>query len=113
MRSRRSRAAEFGPKVRKRIKERDRACVFCQWGYHMESTTAMGYMGMQIMHIIPRSQGGMGVEQNGVIGCIYHHQLLDNGNKGLREDMKGRLEEYMKRMYPGWTREEVTYRKWG
>ena len=37
------------------------------------------------MHIVNKSQGGLGIEQNGVLGCRYHHGLLDNGNKGLRK----------------------------
>ena len=46
------------------------------------------------MHIVPRSQGGLGVEQNGVLGCAGHHALMDNGNKGLRTEMIGMLEDF-------------------
>ena len=63
------------------------------------------------MHIVPRSQNGMGVEQNGVLGCAYHHREMDNGNKGLRPEMIRILEDYMRDLYPGWTRESVTYHK--
>lgn len=69
--------------------------------------------GLQIMHIVPRSKLGMGVEQNGALGCVYHHQLMDNGNKGKRAEMQKILEERMKYIYPGWTRESVTYSKYG
>lgn len=65
------------------------------------------------MHVVPRSQMGMGVEENGVLGCPFHHSLLDNGNKGLRPEMVAMLEEYLKGIYPGWSREMVTSAKKG
>ena len=48
-----------------------------------------------IMHIVSRSHMGLGVEENGVLGCRYHHNLMDNGNKGLGKEMVSMLEEYM------------------
>ena len=63
------------------------------------------------MHVVPRSQLGLGVEQNGVLGCIGHHEMMDNGNGGLRGEMQDMLEAYMQDMYPGWSREAVTYSK--
>lgn len=64
------------------------------------------------MHVVPRSQLGLGIEQNGVLGCIGHHGLMDNGNRGLRGEMLAMLENYMQDMYPGWSREAVTYSKY-
>ena len=105
----RARKAEYPAKVRKKIHSRDHeSCFFCSREYHMEYACG----GLQVMHIVPRSQGGLGVEQNGVLGCAGHHDLMDNGNKGLRPEMIGMLEDYMKRKYPGWNRESVTYRKY-
>ena len=66
----------------------------------------------EIMHIVPRSASGLGVEENGVLGCRYHHTLMDNGNKGLRPEMIGMLEDYMRSLYPGWSRSDVTYKKY-
>ena len=51
-------------------------------------------------------------EQNGVLGCRYHHSLLDNGNKGLHREMDSMLQDYMRELYPGWTPDSVTYHKW-
>ena len=65
-----------------------------------------------ICHYIPRSQGGLGIEQNAAVGCIYHHNLMDNGNKGLRPEMMGIMKEYLKRIYPEWNEEALTYSKW-
>lgn len=107
-----ARQTEFTAKARKAIHKRDQeSCFFCRRGYHMEN--ACRYGGLQIMHVVPRSQMGLGVEQNGVLGCIGHHGLMDNGNRGLRGEMQAMLEDYMQDMYPGWTREAVTYSKYG
>lgn len=103
---------EFTAKARKAIHKRDEeTCVFCAMGYHMED--AIGWAPLQIMHIVPRSQLGQGVEQNGVLGCVGHHILMDNGNRECREEMQRILEERMRFFYPGWTRESVTYKKNG
>ena len=50
-------------------------------------------------------------EQNGVTACRSHHQLLDNGNKGLRAEMLEFAECYLKEQYPGWDREKLVYKK--
>jgi predicted restriction endonuclease len=62
------------------------------------------------MHIVNKSQGGLGVIQNGVIGCRWHHSLMDNGRYG--PEMRRMAEDYLKILYPGWTPESVTYSKW-
>lgn len=101
---------EFTAKARAAIHKRDQErCVFCEMEYHMED--AVGWAPLQIMHIVPRSQLGKGVEQNGALGCVGHHALMDNGNKGLRPEMQQILEDRMQSFYPGWTRESVTYSK--
>lgn len=108
-----TRKLQFDQKTRKRIYERDRgSCIFCAAGYHMECTSGMLLEIKDIMHFIPRSQMGLGIEQNGAIGCRYHHDLLDNGNKGLRQEMLGHFEEYLKSRYPGWDKEKLVYRKY-
>lgn len=107
-----ARKTEFSAKARKAIHKRDRdQCVFCVMGYRMEEVGTWAHAQLQVMHIVPRSQLGMGVEQNGVLGCVYHHTMMDNGNQGCRKEMQRILEERMKRLYPGWSRESVTYKK--
>lgn len=93
--SRRTRALQFRPDVKRKIIERDHGCIFCQIGFYMNASADFQYKQLDIMHIVNRSQGGLGIEQNGVTGCRYHHQLLDNGSKGLRPDMISYIEEYM------------------
>lgn len=103
---------EFTAKARRAIHLRDKeTCVFCAMEYRMEE--AIGWAPLQIMHVVPRSQMGMGIEQNGALGCVGHHILMDNGNKECREEMLRMLEDRMKLLYPGWTRESVTYQKHG
>lgn len=105
---------EFTQKARKAIHKRDEeTCVFCAMGYHMPPDPENWPNGLQVMHIVPRSQLGKGIEQNGALGCIYHHQMMDNGNGGHREEMVGILEGRMRSFYPGWTRESVTFKKYG
>ena len=109
--SKRSKACEFPPKVRQQIIERDKGkCIFCEMGYEIpEEFTAS--RGLQIMHFVPRSQGGLGIPENGAVGCIYHHMLLDNG-KDHREVMTDLFREYLKAHYKNWDNIKLIYDKW-
>ena len=111
-RHRATRKLVFPQKTREEIRNRDGGCFFCERGYHMEASSPFEYTIPQIMHIVPRSSLGMGVKENGVLGCQYHHNLMDNGNKGLRTEMIGMLEDYMRSLYPGWSRTDVIYQKY-
>lgn len=65
----RSNWCEFDKETRKYIKKRDKdKCVIC------------GNKGaLQIMHIfVNRSHGGKGCKENGCLGCIKCHKILDN-----------------------------------
>lgn len=108
----RTRQLEFSAKTREVIKQRDRGqCIFCGKKYHLEETAEAGYY-LSIMHYIPRSKGGLGIEQNGAIGCQYHHTLMDNGNKGLRNEMLEIYKEYLQSHYPDWNEENLVYKKY-
>ena len=109
--TRSTKARQFPPKVRQLIAERDKQCLFCKKFYHMPRIREFGLQIPNTMHIVNKSQGGLGIEQNGVLGCEYHHHLLDNGNKGLREEMVKILETYMIGLYPGWDRDNLVYKK--
>jgi hypothetical protein len=108
----RTKALQFNKATKQKIAERDEDCFFCKQGYHLIAPGVFVYGAYDPMHVVNKSQGGLGVVENGVLGCRYHHSLLDNGNKGLREEMVQMLKEYLKTLYPGWTEESVTYRKW-
>lgn len=64
--SKRTLATEIKPKTRKVVIERDKCCVLC--GSHQMLTVA---------HYIPRSKGGLGIEQNLVLACMPCHMKLD------------------------------------
>ena len=67
--SKRSSWSEYDKEERKYIKKRDGdKCIIC------------GSKGaLQIMHIfLSRAHGGKGCRQNGVLGCLYHHRIIDN-----------------------------------
>lgn len=109
----RKNACEFSKAAREIIKERDRGCIFCKLGYDTAGALPMDlatYGG--IMHFVPRSHGGLGIPENGAVGCYHHHNMLDNGNKGKREEMLSLFEEYLKDQYPSWDKEQLIFNKW-
>jgi len=75
---------EYDKETRKHIKKRDKdRCVIC------------GSKGaLQIMHIfVNRSHGGKGCKENGVLGCIKCHSILDNP---IGEEQNKLSQEYLK-----------------
>jgi len=112
--SKRSRACEFSEKARQEIKKRDGGCIFCKQEYHLppEDEFYIDTHSYDYMHFIPRSHGGLGIAQNGAIGCRWHHNMLDNGNKGRRREMLHIFEEYLKEHYAHWDRSKLVYDKW-
>ena len=111
--SRRSRACEFSAKARREIKERDGGCIFCRLGYMPppEDEFYLSTHTYQIMHFIPRSKGGLGIPENGAVGCIWHHGMLDNGSSGLRDDMLVIFEAYLRARHEDWDRKRLIYDK--
>lgn len=106
---------QFDKATRERIFERDNySCLFCKIGYQLkgQNLSELEFNIFDVMHFIPKSSLGLGIEENGVCGCRWHHHLLDNGNKGLRHEMLLIMEEYLKQCYPEWNKEKLTYRKW-
>ena len=65
-----------------------------------------------IMHFIPRSAGGLGIPENGAVGCQWHHEMMDNGNSGRREEMLQIFEDHLRHSYPDWDRRKLVYKKW-
>ena len=102
--SKRSRLCEFPENVRKAIYLRDKGCIFCRAGFFG------GGGAYQVAHYVARSQGGLGVEQNGAIVCTLHHVELDNGMD--TENMRAFYKRYMQEQYPGWNEKDLVYDKW-
>nr|DAF46600.1 MAG TPA: endonuclease [Siphoviridae sp. ctqwY3] len=67
--SKRSQWCEFDKDTRKYIKKRDNnECVVC----HSKGA-------LQIMHIfLSRAKGGRGSKENGCLGCVKCHKIIDN-----------------------------------
>ena len=66
--SKRTKAVDISKKVRKQVLERDlHRCIFCG-----------RYEALTMAHIIPRSQGGLGIPENLVTACSKCHALIDH-----------------------------------
>ena len=109
--NKRTKKLQFDKETKEKIAERDRQCIFCRMGYHTEGAIGLDCMIYDIMHYIPKSQGGLGIEQNGVLGCRYHHMMLDNGSRGLRPEMLQIMKDHLTRMYPYWDESSLYFRK--
>lgn len=109
-----TKACEFPEKERKKIYERDNGeCIFCSIQYRMEGALWQDLQIDGVMHYISRKQGGLGIEQNGALGCHWHHRMLDNGSSGHREEMLEYFREYLQSHYRDWNEHKLTYDKWG
>ena len=99
--SKRSRATDIPPKVKKKVYERDNGiCVICRKN-----------RGFPEVHYISRAQGGLGIEENIVTGCRKCHQDYDNGDK--REETRKIIKEYLKSIYgDSWNEKDLVYDKW-
>ena len=108
-RNKRTKATEFPQRTKEIIRQRDGyQCLFCRLGKYGKSDCSWI---LDIMHYINRSAGGLGIEQNGVLGCRYHHDLLDNGNRGYRKEMLADMKRYLEGIYPHWNEKDLYYRK--
>lgn len=65
--------------------------------------------GSPVSHVIRRSQGGLGVEENIVTLCPECHRAFDEGP--YRRSIYERITDYLKHFYPDWTKESVIYKK--
>lgn len=97
--SKMSKACDISPKVKKTVYERDSGlCIIC------------GAQGLPNAHYIPRSKGGLGIEQNIVTLCPRCHHDYDNGGK--RKDYGAMIECYLKYRYDDWDKEKLYYNKY-
>lgn len=110
MKSQRTKALEIPVKVKRAVSERDEVngwtcCIYC-------GTPAPTYnpLAFSNAHFIPRSDGGLGVEENILTLCPKCHDLFDGAE---RAKMKGFFEWYLKSKYSVWSIEILRYKKEG
>lgn len=104
---RETRATAISKRVKDAVRKRDGGrCILC------------GRTGGPHCHVVRRSAGGMGVEENIVTLCDDCHRAYDEGVNmsrfgagTTRESIRCFLESYLKQFYPGWTAESVIYKK--
>ena len=68
-------------------------------------------------HYIPRSKGGLGIEQNIVTLCTEMtlnkcHRKYDFGTKKEREEIGKKIKNHLKSKYDNWNEEDLYYKKW-
>lgn len=96
----RSKACDISQKVKEIVWERDnQRCIICGSHYAMPNA-----------HFIPRSKGGLGIEQNIVTLCSECHHKTDNTSQ--RQQMLSIIEEYLKKHYKNWNKDNLIYNKW-
>lgn len=95
----RTKACAISKKTKERVYKRDMgACIFC------------GAPGLPEAHYIPRSHGGLGIEQNIITACRLCHDKLDNSTQ--RQQMLPKAAEHLRRHYPDWNEKDLIYDKW-
>lgn len=94
----RTKALAIPMEVKQIVWERDDGlCVLC------------GRQGAPNAHFIPRSRGGLGIEENIVTLCYECHNRYDNGTG--RKWMEEEIRNYLKSKYPKWDEKELYYKK--
>ena len=100
MTSRRTKACAITKKVKIKVWERDDyKCIFCKTTYSFPEA-----------HVIPRSSGGLGVEENIVTVCRECHNKMDQTT--ARKEMLEFAKAYLKDHYDDWNEERLVYKKW-
>ena len=107
MKTKRSKATDISQKVKQKVWERDNGeCVICHNNYNV----------MPNAHYIPRSKGGLGIEENVFTACTRLtdndcHYKFDNGTKEEKEKLKKIVSDYLKEKYPNWSEDKLYYNK--
>lgn len=94
---------EIPKKVKETVWKRDKhKCIFC--GKLVDVFYANA-------HFIPRSAGGLGIEENIFTACEDCHREQDNGKNTKEYDKKA--EKHLKRIYgANWDKSKLIYKKY-
>lgn len=93
--------------VKMKVLKRDNGrCVVCGSTHNVEANA----------HYIPRSEGGMGIEENIVTLCNNEsknkcHYKFDFGTDEERKEIGEKIEAHLKKHYSKWSSEKVIYKK--
>lgn len=98
-----TKATEISKEVKKIVWERDKCrCVICHKPVPVECACC---------HFIPRSQGGLGIEENIYTGCPECHREQDNGLNTKEYDLK--VKRHLKGIYgANWNIQKLIYKKY-
>ena len=97
--NRRTKHTNITKATKEKVWERDQGrCIFC--GSSQAMTNA---------HVIPRSHGGLGVEENIVTACIICHYEMDQTIR--RQQYLDAAKKYLKEIYTDWDPEKLIYKK--
>ncbi len=93
---------EISKKVKEAVWKRDKhKCIFC--GKRVDVFYANA-------HFIPRSAGGLGIEENIFTACENCHREQDNGKNIEEYDKKA--QRHLKRIYgKNWDKSKLVYKK--
>lgn len=104
MKSARTKACAISDKVKQIVGERDEwKCIIC------------GKPGTPDAHYIPRSDGGLGIEQNVVTLCWDCHREYDNGScqhMNMRGAYGAMIQSYLRNHYEDWDESKLYYKKY-
>lgn len=101
MKTKRAKATDISQKVKKAVWERDgERCIICGSHYAMPNA-----------HYIPRSKGGLGIEENIVTLCMNCHNAYDHTIQ--RPYFEKKIREYLQESYgASWNEKDLVYRRW-
>ena len=101
MSSARTKATNIKKKVKMNVHERDNGrCIFCRESVSWNYSNA---------HVIPRSRGGLGIEENIITACYPCHTKLDTSSKRL--SMLEDARKHLRLFYPDYNPENYIFKK--
>lgn len=101
--SARAKACQIPHSVMEKVYERDQGrCIMCEQNN-----------GQPVAHFVPRSRGGLGIEENIMTLCWECHDLFDHGARDIRELMRLKAIDYFKSIYPDWDINKLYYKNRG
>jgi hypothetical protein len=101
-RQRKTEALKISTETYNKVYERDKGCIICKKAIHPKIIEG-NYAPLECHHFVSRAKLGMGIEENLVMLCKYHH--LEETT--YRKD----IEKYLKKQYPHWNRERLVFKK--